>query len=117
LCQIIFDIPNPFVALLISSNAGNPQYLAKPASFSVAPLMLMSSFHRRKSLASQGSSNMAKKPKSNKAKSNVPENYERWYADIFDFLEHEKDHLPNGRSDLEIRYLETCQLAIAVCES
>jgi hypothetical protein len=64
----------------------------------------------------QASNNMAKRPKSKKAKSNVPENYKRWYDDIFNFLEHEKDGLPGGRSDLEVRYLETCQLAIVACE-
>ena len=59
---------------------------------------------------------MAKRLKSSKAKSKVPENYERWYNEIIDFLEKEKDRRPHGRSDLEVRYLETCQQAIVTCE-
>ena len=58
---------------------------------------------------------MAKKSKSKEVKSNAPEIYAQWYNAIFEFLEQEKDHLPE-RSDLEVRYLETCQQAILVCE-
>lgn len=65
--------------------------------------------------ALQVSSKMAKKSKSKEVKSNVPENYARWYNDIFEFLDQEKDRFPK-RSDLEVRYLETCQQAILVCE-
>ena len=62
----------------------------------------------------EANSKMANKPTSNKAKSNVLKNYKRRYNDIFDFLEHEKGR--GQRSDLEVGYLETCQLAIVACE-
>ncbi len=59
---------------------------------------------------------MGKQSPRNRTRSSTTEDSKNWYAEVFRYLERQSQRVLQDGSDLEARYLETCQLALATCE-